>query len=137
MKTLRFLIAVPALLRHAIPASLLLAFALPGAAQVPNTLLHSIPAPPTAQREAHLGRSVAVDGGMTVLGAPDDDLGATDSGVAKVFDSTTGLLLYVLPNPTPVSGEYFGYSVAISGTRVVIGALFDDTGASDAGSAYV
>ena len=107
-------------------------------AQVPDTLKHSIPAPPTGvQTGAQLGRSVAVDGGYTVLGAPYDDLGGSDSGVVKVFNSTTGVLLFVLPNPSPAAGDNFGSSVAISGTRVVVGASFDDSGASNAGSAYV
>ncbi len=107
-------------------------------AQVPDTLKHFIPAPPTGvQTVAGLGYSVAVEGGYTVVGAPYDDLGGQDSGVVKVFNSTTGVLLFVLPNPSPAAGDNFGTSVAISGTRVVVGASFDDTGASNAGSAYV
>ena len=42
-----------------------------------------------------------------------------------------------LNNPGPAAGDQFGKSVAISGTRVVVGAYADDTGATDAGSAYV
>jgi len=34
-------------------------------------------------------------------------------------------------------GDRFGWSVAVSGTRVVVGAGGDDTGATNAGSAYV
>ncbi len=107
-------------------------------AQVPDTLKHNIPAPfGTAQTAAGLGWSVAVDGGYTVAGAPFDDTGATDSGMVKVFDSTTGALLYVIPNPSPAASDSFGISVAISGTRVVVGASLDDTGATNSGSAYV
>jgi hypothetical protein len=40
-----------------------------------------------------------------------------------------------LNNPAPTSNDQFGISVAISGTRVVVGAIMDDTGASDTGSA--
>ena len=40
-------------------------------------------------------------------------------------------------NPGPAQYDNFGSSVAISGTRVVVGAPSDDTGAFDAGSAYV
>jgi hypothetical protein len=116
----------------------LIALALPAAAQIPNTLLHSIPAPSVGvQSGAQLGYSLAMDGAYTVVGAPLDDIGGTDSGMVKVFDSTTGGLLFVLPNPGPSMGDYFGTSVAISGTRVVVGARYDDTGASNAGSAYV
>ncbi len=109
-----------------------LASALSGsaAAQVTYTLQHSIPAPPTVGVQSQgVGSSVAVDGGFTAVGAP-----YGHPGVVKVFDSTTGALLYVLASPAPVTGEGFGGSVAISGTRVVVGANAYDTGA---GNAYV
>ncbi|HSH38019.1 MAG TPA: hypothetical protein VK993_04470, partial [Chthoniobacterales bacterium] len=110
---------------------------LPAAAQVPNTLRHSIPAPVDTQSRAELGFAVAVDGNFTVVGAPLDDLLAFNAGVVKVFDSSSGELRYVISNPDPAAGEEFGYSVAISGTRVVVGARRDNTGATSAGSAYV
>jgi hypothetical protein len=112
--------------------------ALPASAQIPNALIHSIPAPPTGvQTGAQFGSSVAVDGGYTVVGAPYDDTDATDAGVVKVYDSTNGALLLTLTNPSPTAGDNFGSSVAISGTRVVVGAYRDDTGANNTGSAYV
>ena len=40
-------------------------------------------------------------------------------------------------NPGPARNDNFGYSVAISGTRVVVGTYLDDTGAPDAGIAYL
>ncbi len=116
-------------------------------AQQPDTLRHSILAPPTGlQSEAQLGYSVAVEGGYTVVGAPYDDLGGADTydplggqdtGVVKVFDSATGVLVYVLLNPNPAGRVNFGRSVAISGTRVVVGAYKDNIGGEGAGSAYV
>jgi len=42
-----------------------------------------------------------------------------------------------LNNPSPTALDYFGYSVAISGARVLVGAPNDDTGAADTGSAYL
>ena len=48
-----------------------------------------------------------------------------------------GALLRTLNNPTPVIEDYFGEDVAISGNMIVVGARRDDTGAEDAGSAYV
>jgi sulfur relay (sulfurtransferase) DsrC/TusE family protein len=101
-------------------------------------LLHSIPPPSTAlQSGAQLGTSVAVEGDYTVVGSIGDDIGGADSGVVKVFHSTTGELLWLITNPSPAGNDQFGYSVAISGTRVVVGATRDDTGATDAGSVYV
>ena len=107
-------------------------------AQTPNNLQHAIAAPPVgAQSGAQLGSSVAVDGKYTVVGADRDDLHGHNSGLVKVFDSDSGALLHVIPNPDPAVHDHFGASVAISGTRVVVGTPEDDTGATDTGSAYV
>ena len=107
-------------------------------AQYPDTLLHSILPPQTGiQSGAQLGYSVAVDGIYTVAGAPNDDTGALNSGVVKVFHSETGLLLHVIANPSPAASDQFGAAVAISGNWVVVGAAMDDTDASNAGQVYV
>ena len=121
------------------PVRLLYALALlaelPAPAQQPDTLQYSISTPPTAmQGGAQLGFSVAVDGSYTVVGAPYNDIGAQDAGVAKVFDTASGALLHVIPNPNPSAGDSFGWSVAISGSRVVVGAPYDNAAA---GSAFV
>ena len=50
---------------------------------------------------------------------------------------TPAVSVATLHNPSPAVNDFFGYSVAISGTRVVVGAIDDDTGASEAGSAYL
>jgi FG-GAP repeat len=111
---------------------------LPAVGQVPDQLKYSIPAPPVgAQSGAALGYSVAISEGLIVVGAPYDDTGGYDSGVVKVFDSETGTLLRVLPNPDPASQDYFGWAVAISGTRVVVAAYGDDTAGFGSGSVYV
>ena len=127
--------------RAAIFIALLLIGVLPQPTMAQVSQIHSeyyIPAPPVgAQAGAQLGFSAATDGDLTVVGAPLDDLLGTDSGVVKVFESSTGALLYVIPNPSPAAGAKFGSSVSISGTRVVVGAPYDDTGATWAGIAYV
>ena len=46
-----------------------------------------------------------------------------------------GDLLQTLNNPTPGTSDYFGLSVSVSGNTVVVGAPYDNTGATDAGSA--
>src|SRR5687767_1568749 len=43
-------------------------------------------------------------------------------------------LRHTLTNPSPAASDEFGISVAVSGTRVVVGASSDNTGATDAGS---
>jgi len=92
---------------------------------------------PTPAASDQFGWSVAVSGSTVVVGAYSDDTGATDAGAAYVFDATTGNLLQTLNNPTPASSDQFGMSVAVSGSTVVVGAYSDDTGATDAGAAYV
>ena len=116
-----------------------LAVAFSVTAQEADTLKYSLFPPPTGvQSGAKLGSSLAVDGGYTVAGAPFHDGGAPDSGVVKVFDSATGALLFILTKPgTPEFGDYFGFSVAISGTRVVIGVPYDRAGTPLSGHAYV
>ena len=127
----------PRLLTLALALAILLA-AFPATAQIPDQLKYPIPAPPTGvQVAANHGYSVAVEGSYTVVGSPRDDTGGSDAGVVKVFDTATGVLLHVLANPSPADGELFGWSVAISGSRVIVGAIEDDTAANNAGSAYV
>jgi hypothetical protein len=92
---------------------------------------------PTPVNYDDFGYSVAISGNYVVVGAPYDDTGYTDSGSAYVFNATTGALVTTLANPTPAASDAFGYSVAISGTTVVVGAPNDDTGTTDSGTAYV
>ena len=83
-------------------------------AQQPDTLKLAIPAPATGvQIEAALGSSVALDGGFTAAGAPNDDTGGQDSGVVKIFDSASASLLYILTSPLPSSVDQYGWSVEI------------------------
>lgn len=83
------------------------------------------------------GRSAAISGNYVVVGAQLDDAGATDSGGAYLFDVASGALLWTFNNPTPAAADSFGVSAAISGNSVVVGAFKDDTGATNAGSAYL
>jgi VCBS repeat-containing protein len=92
---------------------------------------------PTPADNDYFGFSVAISGSLVVIGAHNDDAGATDAGAAYVFDANTGNLLRTLSNPTPAASDAFGYSVDISGSTVVVGAFGDDTGAPNAGSVYV
>jgi hypothetical protein len=88
----------------------------------------------------HFGIAVAISGTRLVVGAYTDDTGATDAGSAYVYDlssPTPTTPVATLNNPGPAVGDIFGLSVAVSGTRVVIGAHGDDAGAADAGSAYI
>jgi len=83
------------------------------------------------------GRSVSISGNNILIGAPFDDTGAQDAGIAYLFDATTGSLLQTFTNPTPGNADLFGHLVSISGNNVVIGADGDNTGVHAAGSVYL
>jgi hypothetical protein len=102
-----------------------------------GTLLTTFAHPTPTARDS-FGSSVAAVGSSRVLiGAYGDDTGAANAGSAYLF-STNGTLLNTFTNPTPASFDNFGWSVAAVGTdRVLIGALLDNTGAPEAGAAYL
>jgi hypothetical protein len=80
---------------------------------------------------------VAISGNHAIVGTRGDNTGGTSAGSAYIYDVTTGNLLHTINNPTPVSDDLFGHSVAMSGDRAIIGAFRDDSGATSAGSAYI
>jgi len=98
------------------------------------TLLH-----PTPEDDDFFGISVATTpSGDLLVGAMRDDTGAEEAGAAYLFDGTTGSLLLTIPNPTPEANDLFGASVATAPTgNLLVGALFGDDGATDAGAAYL
>lgn len=108
------------------------------------------------------GHSVAVSGDLIVVGAPYEDSSATgvngnvsnnavsDSGAAYVFVRSGGVWsqqAYLKASNTG-TGDRFGYSVAVSGETVVVGADAEDSSstgingpsnnlAPDSGAAYI
>ena len=85
------------------------------------------------------GRSVAVDGDTMVVGAPEDDDNGVDSGSVHVFVRQSGVWSQVatLTATDGDDGDVFGYSVAVAGDTVVVGAYGDDDAGSASGSVYV
>ena len=92
---------------------------------------------PTAEEYDNFGYSVSLSGTSALIGAYRDNTGASDAGSAYLFDTTTGTLQQTFNNPTAEDDDNFGYSVSLSGTSALIGAINDNTGASGAGSAYL
>ncbi len=85
----------------------------------------------------HFGVSVAISGTTAIIGAYRDNDNGLFSGSAYLFDTTTGdQLAKLLPNDG-AEFDYFGFSVAISGTTAVVGAFVDDDNGSASGSAYL
>ena len=58
--------------------------------------------------------------------------------LAQPAPAQNATLITTFANPTPASSDNFGYSVvAVGNDRVLIGAYGDDTGAANAGAAYL
>ena len=90
----------------------------------------------------NFGSSVAISGNYCIVGDyQEDDSGGPISGKAYIFDVSTGSLLRTLNNPNAYgtsASDYFGSSVAIDGTKCIVGAYAeDDSGGTDSGKAYI
>jgi hypothetical protein len=80
--------------------------------------------------------TVGID--QVLIGAPGDGVAAFARFGAAYLFSTNGTSLITFTNPTPAHNDYFASCVAAVGNdRVLIGTPGDDTGASDAGAAYL
>ncbi len=84
----------------------------------------------------HFGVSVAISGATAIVGAQLDDDYGSNSGSVYAFDATTGQQVAKLMPSDGATLDYFGVSVAISGTTTVIGAYGNDDTGADSGSAY-
>ena len=85
------------------------------------------------------GTSVAISGTTAIVGAAwDNDVdNGSQSGSAYLFDTTTGQqIAKLLPNDGAPS-DFFGTSVAISGTTAIVGAHGNDDNGNYSGSAYL
>ena len=83
------------------------------------------------------GYSVAISGNYAIVGAREDDDKGTNSGSAYIFNVQTGAQLQKLVASDGATLDYFGYSVAISGNYVIVGAWGDDDNGASSGSAYI
>jgi hypothetical protein len=93
---------------------------------------------PNAQIIGEFGWSVAIGGKTVVVGAAFENGGASSAGRAYTFSAKTGLVGSTLPSRTPQSNGHFGYSVAVSGSIVVIGAPYETAGGlNNAGNAFI
>ena len=91
----------------------------------------------------YFGEAVAISGNYAIVGAYfEDDAGGVNSGKAYVYNVTTGALVHTLNDPNAYdtsAGDWFGYSVAISGNYAIVGAIREDDAADprDSGKAYI
>lgn len=121
--------------------------------QLPPTYLENPQSYVGSMAGDQMGWSVAIDGDYAVVGVRNRDAqGRTDSGVAAVYirSGTTWTRQAIINNPQPDNSDFFGFSVAISGSTIVVGAPFQDSRVArsnanvstvsmsvDAGAAYV
>ena len=93
--------------------------------------------PEDGEAYENFGYSVAISGNTAIVGAYLDDDGGTYAGSAYLFDVSTGQQIAKLLPSDAENHDWFGYSVAISGTTAVVGSFQDDTNGTDSGSAYL
>ena len=95
------------------------------------------------QVQDYFGLSVAIseDGNTAIAGAFREDTGGTDAGAAYIFtrSGTTWTQQAKIHASEKQAGDWFGYSVSISGdgNTTLVGARSEDTGGTDAGAAYI
>jgi len=90
------------------------------------TLLHTLDNPNSygTATDDKFGFAVAISGDYAIVGASGEDNGSNHTGIAYIFNVTTGSLLHTLSQPSPSIGDSFGYSVAISGNYAIVGAPY-------------
>ena len=88
---------------------------------------------------AHFGYSVGISGDRVVVGAREDQRPAPASGAAYVFrrQGTHWIQEARLHADAPGKDQQFGWSVAVDGDRVLVGAVGDNAGQVDSGAAYL
>lgn len=89
----------------------------------------------------NFGASVAIAGGVAVVGAPSHNLSLGNEGAVFVFhqnplDSAMWSFVKKITAATPAAGDNFGYSVALDGETLLAGATGDDESEPNAGAAY-
>ncbi len=87
----------------------------------------------------HFGRSVSISGAYAVVGTYEDDDNGNESGSVYIFKrsgaSWSEEAKFVASDGA--ADDRFGYSVSISGDKIIAGAYGDDDNGESSGSAYV
>ena len=96
-----------------------------------------------ADEEDEFGKSVAISGDTVVIGADKDDDTNNDSGAAYIYTKPQSGWANTTHENAKLKAsdadayDYFGWSVAISGKTIVVGAENDDETNDDSGAAYI
>ena len=92
------------------------------------------------QAADHFGSSVSLDGNRAIVGAFYEDSGGINAGAAYLFERQsdgTWKEVQKLQASDRRGGSDFGRSLSLSGNFVIVGAPYQDTGARNAGAAYL
>jgi len=85
--------------------------------------------------------SISGDGNTAIVGAYGEDTGGTYAGAAYIFTRSGGVWTQQqkIQASDQQGDDYFGYSVSISGdgNTAIVSALYEDTGSTNAGAAYI
>ncbi|HAS43743.1 MAG TPA: hypothetical protein DCS93_24895 [Microscillaceae bacterium] len=92
-----------------------------------------------AEEDDTFGYSVSISGDYAIVGAYEEETGGNKAGAAYIFkrNGTTWTQEAKIQASDKQAYDYFGFSVAIDGDCVVVGAIQEDTGGSDVGAAYI
>ena len=84
----------------------------------------------------NFGRSVAVSDTKIVIGAYGKDINGSYSGCIYAYDLNGSNEIKLTPTNS-IAYDYFGFNVAVSDDRIVIGAYGDNDNGTNSGSAYI
>lgn len=83
------------------------------------------------------GYSVAMNDQWIVLGEPGYNVPVANAGSVTVLSAKTGAIIRRITTDDISEARFFGVSVALDGSTLVVGAWFDSEAAPGAGAAYV
>ena len=95
--------------------------------------------PDIVKQNAFFGHSLALSGNILVVGSPNWDTNLSDKGKVWYYEwngSAFQFLDSLVISPGS-AGAYFGFSVALKGNTLVVGASEENTNGTDAGGIYV
>ena len=95
---------------------------------------------PDASRDDKFGGAVALENGLAVISAEQNDVSGTDSGAVYIYSRQSEGVWNLIDKVAAVDADradHFGSALALAEGKLVVGALRDDDVAENSGSTYV